>query len=261
MTKKILNEITFIYKNKINIKIKNGNGWNFTQNSHFLNIIFYLIYAYLKKIDQTLLHNGYISIVHWNEDYPIIAWNDKNPYNRVIYLTAGELYWSQCVYQLAHELTHYFIGGTQDKHNNWFYEALAELASNYFLVEMGIICSELLIPEISSYAKNFSDYQQKNTKLSRVNAITSPSEWLNVHESELYQEKTNRVLNAQVAKLLFPYFQKEPDIWNILFFAPHKTCTLSELLKEWDDSINKSQYVYRQNLSRHLAYFQQLFLI
>ena len=38
----------------------------------------------------------------------------------------------------------YFIGGTQDKHNNWFYEALAELASNYFLVEMGIICSELL---------------------------------------------------------------------------------------------------------------------
>lgn len=245
---------------KINARIWHGKEWEFETDIYPPQVMFHLINCYLNKIDPVLLHDGHIDIAYWaDNDSPITLYNE-NPYNRVILLNAKDRRWCQYVYQLAHELTHYFIGGTKDEHNNWFYESIAELASNYFLLEMEKIFLKSLNTDFSSYAKNFSDYQ-KMTILSKVAEISAPAAWLLEHEAYLLQNKTDRALNAQAAKLMHPYFQSKPDIWNILLFAPHETCSLSELLGDWKVAIEDPELYHHQYLSSHIAWFQKLFSV
>ena len=257
MGKMPLLEKTFLCGDKkLNVRIWNSPEWDFEQFSRSHQIMFQLIGCYLSKLAPALLHNGHIDIAYWHDDDSPITLYNENPHNRVILLNVKESYWCQYVYQLAHELTHYFIGGTKDEHNNWFYESLAELASNYFLLEMSRIFSTYG----DSYAAKFSSYQ-KTTELSKSNDIASPSEWLKSHEADLCQNKTNRALNAEAAKLLLPYFQSKPDIWNILLFAPHETCSLSELLGDWKAAIEDLELYHHQYLSSHIARFQKLFSV
>ena len=236
------------------VTFSNGSRWNFQNNRCDASIMHDTVVCYLHQLNAELCFSGKVSITSWDIDHPLTKWNVADPTSRTIYLASNHRYWAQQVYQLAHELTHYFIRGTQDDHNNWFYEALAELASNYFLLKMAGNCKNSSHQRFQQYASSLSSYQQQ-TLMYEAPDIDDVSLWLRKNESYLLSNKEVRRLNAQVAKRLFPYFQKEKDIWNILLFAPHQNTCLADLFQCWEKAIPDQH----ANLRRHVQYFRSVF--
>ena len=54
---------------------------------------------------------------------------------RLIYVTAVDIYWAQIIFQYSHELCHLLIEEPIPEHFKWFEESLCDLASIYFLYE------------------------------------------------------------------------------------------------------------------------------
>lgn len=237
-------------KYRLNARIK----WDFEKSFYDPALMMYLVGLYWTEFDADHLYNCHVNIICRENDEGPIAIFSQDERNRIILLDSETGFWCQQIYQLAHELTHFFIGGKEDNHNNWFYESLAELASNYFLKKMATACAASHFSPIRDYAAKIPHYIA-GTKLNKAPAILDPGKWLKEHEPHLLQSKTDRVLNAQVAKLLFSYFRKEKDIWNILLFAPHKNCSLAELFSNWEKQLSEK----KPELVRHLGYFQGLF--
>lgn len=246
-------EHDFIYgDNALNVRIWNGNGFDFKNALLDCSVMMQVIETYLKEFDSALLQKGHLDVANCPVCQSPITLYSKHNYNRVILLHTQILKWSQICYQLSHELTHLFIGGNKEDSNNWFYESIAELASNYFISKMSESFSKSSFPYFKTYAASFKDYLN-DTPLARSSPIENPSSWLSEHEAELLNNKTNRDLNAQCAKLLLPYFESNSGIWNILLLAPHENVPLIQLLEHWKDSCK----VY--NLDRHILYFQHIF--
>lgn len=236
------------------VTFSNGSRWDLQNNQYDVSIMLNTVACYFYQLKAELCFSGKVNITSWGVDYPLTEWNVADPTSRTIYLASNHNYWSQQVYQLAHELTHYFIRGTQDDHNNWFYEALAELASNYFLLKMAENCKQCSLLGFQKYASSLSSYQQQ-TSMSTAPDIDDISAWLKKNESYLLSHKEARNLNEQVAKVLFPYFQEEKDIWNILLFAPHQNTCLADLFQCWEKAIPDQH----ANLRRHVQYFRSVF--
>ena len=248
-------EMTFQQgKYRLNARIWNGKKWDFEKSSWDAALMMHLVGLYWQEFDADHLYDCHVDITCRNTDEGPVTIFSQDERNRIILLHSGAGLWCQQIYQLAHELTHFFIGGKEENHNNWFYESLAELASSYFLEKMAVACTISQFPNIKNYANAFSDYIN-STSLNAAPAISTPAEWLKEHERHLLQNKTDRALNAQVAKLLLPYFRKEKGIWNILLFAPHKNCPLADLFPQWEKQLSEK----KPELVRHLVYFQELF--
>lgn len=246
-------EHDFIYgDNALNVRIWNGNGFDFQNIPYDCSVMMQVIEIYLREFDSNLLQNGHVDVANCPmRTSPVTLYGIHN-YNRVILLHTATGKWSQFCYQLAHELTHFFIGGNNENSNNWFYESIAELASNYFINKMSESFSKSAYSYFNDYAGALKDYLNA-TILTEASPIANPSSWLAEHEEELLNNKTNRLLNAQCAKLLLPYFESTSGIWNILLLAPHENISLNQLLKHWKASCKA------HNLDKHILYFQNVF--
>ena len=243
-------------KYRLNARIWNGKEWDFEKFSWDAGLMMHLVGLYWTEFDAGHLYDCHVDITCRNTDEGPITIFSQDEKNRIILLHSKAGFWCQQIYQLAHELTHFFIGGKEENHNNWFYESLAELASNYFLEKMTAACAGSKFSLIKNYAMKIPGYIA-GTNLYKAPPIPDPSTWLKEHEPHLLRNKTDRALNAQVANLLFPYFRKEKGIWDILLFAPHTNLPLTELLSLWKNklSVNKPELVH------HLEYLQKLFLL
>ncbi|NCC69248.1 MAG: ImmA/IrrE family metallo-endopeptidase, partial [Clostridia bacterium] len=125
----------------ISVQIIDGNGWDFSQARYDCLIMLNLIACYLNAFDPAYLFSGQITIARSHEDFPRTLYG-RTKEDRTILISSDNLRWSQQVYQLAHELTHYFLGTNSEEANNWFYESLAEIASLYFLERFALDMSK-----------------------------------------------------------------------------------------------------------------------
>ena len=126
-----------------------------------------------------------------------------------IQLTALDLKWAKFAYQFAHELCHALSDyeRLKDNPNNWFYEALCELASVFTLRRMAERWpTRPPYPNWADYAESLASYAQE--RLSRKEhqlpvGMTLPN-WLLLEEESLRQDPYQRAKNAVVAYSLLP---------------------------------------------------------
>lgn len=150
-----------------------------------------------------------------------------------IRLCTEPIYWSQAAYQYAHELCHYAIPNNVDANLRWFEESICDLASHYFLFQIGRYWR---IESIYARTNNWQLYADSFIKYS-VNTLKQISEFDTrdqsiIHELEL--NPYNRLNNRYIAKQMFPIFFRYPQTWKAV---PH-LCevhqpTLEKSLKEW----------------------------
>lgn len=238
---------------KLEVNIKDGCKWDFSSYPEDPYIMATLVACYWRHFFPEICRSGRICIKNSEAEAPQCCWS-SNPANREIFLVTDNALWAQEIYQLAHELTHYFIGGSREEHNNWFYETIAEIASNYFLHVMARIF-EISKNLPAYYAGSLMNYVNKFTGCAKAEPISDPRLWLLKNENELLTNKVNRTLNAEAGKVLLPYFLKHTDIWNILLFAPLKNEELSMLFTDWENAIPEK---YPQ-LREHIKYFRSVF--
>ena len=180
-----------------------------------------------------------------------------------IKLYARDRYWDQYAYQFAHEFCHILSNYEQMKKNpnNWFHEAICELASVFTLrcmVERWP--SDPPYPNWTSYADNLRIYCEKlmdrpETQLPEGVSLQS---WLLHNEDTLrvadYSKDAERDKQYLVAYQLLPIFEEFPDGWNAIRNLPTSTGYLKGYLNEWYSLVDLEDQPFVVRLSNAFGY-------
>ena len=166
-----------------------------------------------------------------------------------IQLTANDRKWAKFSYQFAHEFCHVLsdyerLGANP---NNWFHEALCELASVFTLRRMSELWpTQPPYPNWTDYAPALSDYAHdlladENRQLPKGLTLAT---WLPMHETELRQDLYIRDKNAIVAYQLLPLFEADPSGWNAVRSMPSSTGILTEYLADWHECVQPADKTF-----------------
>ncbi|MBI2508988.1 MAG: hypothetical protein HYV99_03100 [Betaproteobacteria bacterium] len=161
-------------------------------------------------------------LVFHSDTRPFILY-EKGPNNEYrVYLTAKDGDWAQYAYEFAHELGHilahyerHAYSGTT-AHNQWFEEALCEVASLYVLRRLAFAWEvSPPYPHWAAYAPTFEKYAERflSERHRRLPPATALATWFAQNEQELARNPYLRVHNEVVANLLLPLFEENPHLW------------------------------------------------
>lgn len=166
----------------------------------------------------------------------------------IIFLTCAPQKGDQLVYQFSHELCHFCIGdGRADKPLLWLEESICEMASYYFLFEIGDIWKENIYYHRyfgsntnEPYYTFFHPYANNDMKKAIPFDIAKLTDSNNPKLKKLSETGTNRNLNAHIAVTILPIFQKYPSLWkHITYLNKANDNNLELFLIEWYFSIPK----------------------
>ncbi|NQQ99127.1 hypothetical protein HO839_00150 [Streptococcus suis] len=163
--------------------------------------------------------------------------------NDIIFLsTEGSELYARNVYQVAHELCHFYINSSQKQRTMfWFEEVICEVASHYFLEEY----SKQNIWDENSRSISYLQYSEDNLLEVEVFNHKRLVKYQSDEINHLIQNPTDRPKNRYLATLLLPVFKEFPS----LFAELPKLANLYGIpdfelfLKAWQDAVadkNKS---------------------
>lgn len=175
-----------------------------------------------------------------------------------IQLTARDTYWAKFSYQFAHEFCHVVSDYERlgENPNQWFHEALCELASVFTLRRMAERWpTHPPYPHWAGYASALSEYadnllDDENRQMPKGLTLAN---WLPMYEDELRRDPYIRDKNAVVAYQLLPLFEAEPSGWNAVRSMPSSTGALTEYLAEWHECV---QPAHKPFVRRVIGVFQ-----
>ena len=169
-------------------------------------------------------------------------------------------YWCQFAYQFAHEFCHVLsdYNRLKDCKNQWFHEAICELASVFTLRCMKKRwCTNPPFPNRKDYAESLAKYEddmRKGYKKEWEDKYGKHSitliDWLSDHEEEMrdisIKKNTNgdrhleyRLRYALVAYALLPIFEEDPSGWNAIRFLPCSDSYIGQYLDEWSQLVEE----------------------
>ena len=143
-----------------------------------------------------------------------------------MFLTADGRQWARYAYEFAHELSHILtdfqhIDPAVASYNQWFAEALCEVASLYALKRLAFEWEVAPpYPHWGAYAPQFQRYAERmlTEEHRRLPADTTLARWFEKNQSRLRASPYRRDYNEVVANLLLPLFEENPEIWEAIAF-------------------------------------------
>ena len=169
------------------------------------------------------------------DDDPITLYRSSMEEPFTILLPARGRRWSQFAYQFSHELCHVLSDyeRLRDGRNNWFHEALCELASIFTIRRMAEAW-----PKSPPYC-NWAKYSQSLTSYAegllaqderKLPSGMTLSTWLLSEEASLREDCLQRDKNAVIAYSLLPIFESEPTVWNAVRKLPDSSAIFRGIL-------------------------------
>ena len=194
-----------------------------------------------------------------NDGVPRVLYRSSTEEPISILLSAHNRLWSKFAYQFSHEFCHVLSDyeRLRENPNNWFHEAICEVASLFTLRRMAkrwLI--EPPFPNWKDYANHLADYTKE--VLSRPEAQLPKGDtlrcWLSLHEAELRRDSYQRDMNALVAKQLLPTFESVPEGWNAIRKFPSSSAKFPFYLREWHSSVDSIDKPFVERLSNVFGY-------
>lgn len=175
-----------------------------------------------------------------------------------IQLTSSNRFWCQYAYQFSHEFCHVISGYERLKHNpnNWFHEAVCELASIFTMRRMSERwLSNPPYPHWSSYAPSLADYAANVMSIpaAQLENGISLQTWLREHEDTLRTDPRLRNWNLVVSKAMLPHFEAEPGGWNAITKMPTSHHKLKAYLEDWHEAVSPEDKAFVAKLIELLA--------
>ena len=190
---------------------------------------------------------------------PLVSYRTSLDEPFVIWLTARNRRWSQFAYQFSHEFCHVLSGheNLKGNPNNWFHEAICELASVFTIRRMAERWpTHPPYPNWASYAKALEEYWQEHLAGQEIQLpedITLQS-WLSYHEEALRKNEYQREKNALVAYALLPIFESTPAGWNAIRNLPNSSGSLADYFVDWHSAVDPADKAFVARLSNAFNY-------
>lgn len=173
-----------------------------------------------------------------------------------IELNCGDYYYSQCIYQFAHEIAHVRANFQPvDHENKWLEETLCETASLFVLRKLSKDWQKNAPNNaLKNYRKHLASYASTVIRSREpLTRETSPA-FYQKHKETLRKSATERELNGAFANLLLHLLEKEPEHWKILPRFPRiKGSTIAEHFAAWRKATPRKHHKF-------LTEFEALFL-
>ncbi len=191
-----------------------------------------------RLVDEPVTDHIRVVAVHGEDSQPMTHYRRSPEDPITIQLTPHGRLWAQFAYQFSHEFCHVLsrYERLRDNPNNWFHEALCELASVFTLRRMAEHWPEQPpYPNWAGYASALGNYADDlltsaNHKLPDGMTLAA---WLLAHEEQLRRDPYLRDHNATVAYNLLPLFEAEPTGWSSVRRLPVSKGTLAQYLADW----------------------------
>ena len=204
-----------------------------------------------------------IQVEHSQVDHPKALYRALSEEPYTIWLSAQDHYWCKFAYQFAHEFCHVLSGydWIRENPNNWFHEAICELASIFTIRCMAF--RWLTHPAFQGrkdYAASLSEYGRDllNKQDSQLSTDMSLNNWLSLNEVVLREtpvddpdQRSNQIL---VAYQLLPIFEKTPGGWNAIRKLPNSTSLLADYFVAWYSEVDPEDRVFVARLSEAFEY-------
>ena len=199
-----------------------GGGWGDARPKEIETVLDSVATILLEHFPGRRLHP--ILVAH-SDEYPIILYKKGPAGEYQVYLSAKDRNWARYAYEFAHELGHILSNYDQRGYpnmttdNQWFEEALGEVASLYALKRLASVW-ELSPhhPLRAAYAREFERYAERflEEQHRRLPPNTSLATWFEQNEDELRGDPYLRCHNELVANLLLPLFEEYPQFWEAI---------------------------------------------
>lgn len=165
--------------------------------------------------------------------------------------------WNQLAYQFAHEFCHVLSGyeTLRDNPNNWFHEAICELASLFTLRRMGRRWeSNPPYPNWAGYAPNLTQYADRQMREWKEGAPGSLefTSWLEANEHPMRGNPYMREKNGVVATKLLTAFEERPAGWNAVRQLPSSLSRIREYMRQWRQVVDNDDRSFVARLEREM---------
>jgi hypothetical protein len=239
-------------------------AWGDVSHYDIVALLDNVVLNFYKNLDATQISIKTVFLKHSSTRIPpvkcpIIFKNE--PFNE-INLCAQHTYWGQYAYEFSHELCHHVIDPdtySTDHKFGWLEESICELSSICALLEMSNTFRNIsLEPRWGEDADKLLSYAN-DILYSSENVIDKAfHQWLTDGLDLLYGNRYNRKMNRIVAVHLFPIFQENPKLWQVVHYFKNvqvfEAMNLDQFLKEWkkgvpSDLIEKFETIERTLLS------------
>jgi len=172
------------------------------------------------------------------QEFPQVLYRENSTQVYTVLLSVNNRLWSRFSYQFAHELCHIISGyeRLRLRPNQWFHEALCELASLFVLRQMSVTWQSF--PPYSNwvgYAESLGSYAEE-ILVQPENSLPvgiSLQEWFAENEPYLRNDPYRRNLNSLVAAALLPIVEAQPHMWRSIQFMPDTDASFGDFLSQW----------------------------
>ena len=196
-------------------------------------------------------------------DHPKVLYRSSTEEPYIVWISAQDRFWCKFAYQFAHEFCHVLSGyeNLRENPNNWFHEAICELASVFTIRRMARRWrTHPTFPKRTDYAAALKDYWQNllNNQEAQLSEDITLHSWLSLHEDELREdpvaEQEQRNNQALVAYQLLPLFEKTPNGWNAIRKLPNSSDKLADYLVNWYSAVDPDDKIFVAEISKAFGY-------
>ena len=184
-------------------------------------------------------------------DGPIVLY-ERTPRGEIaIQLDSGDHYYSQIIYQFAHELAHIRADFQPIPHENkWLEETLCETASLFALRQLARQWEKKPPNKhLKNYRKHLTTYADRVIKSRNPLTPKTAPAFYQKHRETLRKSATERALNGAFANLILPLLEKNPQHWQTLAHFPRqKDATLAQHFTAWRQASPKKHHPFLKEM-------------
>ncbi len=179
-------------------------------------------------------------------------------------LTVTDTYWSKFSYQFGHEFCHLMHNHDKiyetipDNPNDWFQEAICELASLWVIRRMSETwATRAPYPNWVNYRHSLANYAN-NSLMNRAEAQYSGTgaDWLKEWEDRMRRDEPGAFTYARVSQLSYkflPIFEENPEAWNAVRQMPASTGKMSEYMKDWYEAVDSEDKIFVEAIAEEMG--------
>ena len=241
----------------LEITVEPDEGWGNAPVSNIKRLCENVALHFQEQLRDEYKVNGDLSVVYY-ADGPIAFYRSyfggASDEYRVGLKVTGR-YWSKFSYQFGHEFCHIMQNHdrTPDNPNDWFEEAMCELANLWVLRRMSETWAyRPPYRNWADYRHHLADYADDLLNDPEVQYSGTGAEWLEEWEDRIRRDEPGAFTYERVSQLSYkflPIFEANPEAWNAVRHVPESSARMASYMKTWHRSVAPEYKIYVEEMA------------
>lgn len=245
----------------LEITVESNRGWGNAPTSNIKALCENVALHFQEQLRDKFKIDGKLNIVY-RASGPVAFYRNafggaSDEYQ--IGLTVTGTFWAQFSYQFGHEfchILHNFEDTRWQRQNQWFEEAICELANLWVIRRMGETWAHRApYPNWIGWRHNLTSYADNLMNRAEVQYAGTGAEWLEEWEDRMRKEEPEVFNYRRVSQLSYKFltiFEENPEAWNAVRQMPASDAKMSEYMKEWYKTVDSQDKLFVEAIAKEM---------